>query len=39
MLKKAAFFRVLAIPACMVWGILEFFALQRSRLLGRRSYF
>ncbi|WP_157979276.1 hypothetical protein [Rhodoferax ferrireducens] len=37
MLHKAAFFRALAIPACLVWGVLEFFALQRSRLLGRRT--
>jgi hypothetical protein len=36
MFHKAAFFRILAIPACMVWGVLEFFALQRSRLLTRR---
>lgn len=37
MLPQAAFFRALAIPACLVWGVLEFFALQRSRLLGRRA--
>jgi hypothetical protein len=37
MLHKTAFFRALAIPACLVWGVLEFFALQRSRLLGRRA--
>lgn len=36
MLQKAAFFRALAIPACLVWGVLEFIALQRSRLLLRR---
>jgi hypothetical protein len=36
MLHKAAFFRALAIPACLVWGVLEFFALQRARMLGRR---
>ena len=36
MLLKVKFFRVMAIPACMVWGILELIALQRSRLLGRR---
>jgi len=39
MLHKAAFFRVIAIPACMVWGVMEFFALQRSRLLSRRGHF
>jgi hypothetical protein len=39
MLHKAAFFRVLAIPACLVWGVLELFALQRARLQGRRADF
>jgi hypothetical protein len=29
----------MAIPACMIWGILEFIALQRCRLLGRRAHF
>ncbi|MEO8118482.1 MAG: hypothetical protein ABI606_04070 [Rhodoferax sp.] len=38
MLHKTAFFRALSIPACLVWGVLEFFALQRSRLLGRRAH-
>lgn len=37
MFHKAAFFRVMAIPACLVWGVLEFFALQRSRLQSRRT--
>jgi hypothetical protein len=37
MLHKPAFFRALAIPACMVWGVLEFFALQRARLQSRRT--
>ena len=39
MLHKAAFFRAMAIPACMVWGIVEFFALQRARLQRRRAHF
>lgn len=30
------FFRLLALPACMVWGIREFIALQRARLLSPR---
>lgn len=38
MLHKATFFRALAIPACLVWGVLEFFALQRARLLGRSAH-
>jgi hypothetical protein len=37
MMHKAAFFRVIAIPACMAWGMLEFYALQRSRLRHRRA--
>jgi hypothetical protein len=28
---KINFYRVMAIPACLVWGILEMIALQRSR--------
>ena len=39
MLQKAAFFRALAIPACLVWGVMEFVALQRARLWGRRRSF
>ncbi|MFT6589438.1 MAG: hypothetical protein ACI9I0_001571 [Rhodoferax sp.] len=37
MLHKVAFFRILAIPACLAWGLFEFFALQRARLLSRRD--
>jgi hypothetical protein len=37
MLTKSAFFRAAAIPMCMVWGVREFFALQRSRLRSRHS--
>jgi hypothetical protein len=37
MLHKSAFFRAIAIPVCMVWGIREFFALQRARLRSRHS--
>ena len=36
MMHKISLIRVVAIPACMVWGVLEFIALQRSRLLSRR---
>jgi hypothetical protein len=36
--NKSAFFRTMAIPACMIWGILEFIALQRCRLQGRRAH-
>jgi hypothetical protein len=37
MLPKLTFIRVLAIPACVVWGVMEFIALQRSRLYARRK--
>jgi len=33
---KANFFRLLAIPACLVWGVLELISLQRARRLTRR---
>jgi len=36
MLLKANFFRLLAIPACLVWGILELISLQRARRLTKR---
>jgi len=36
MLMKANFFRLLAIPACLLWGIWELISLQRARLLTRR---
>lgn len=29
----------MTIPACIVWGVLEFLALQRSRLQRRRAHF
>jgi hypothetical protein len=28
----------MAIPACIAYGLLEFLALQRSRLVSRRTY-
>jgi len=33
---KVNFYRLLAIPACLVWGLLELICLQRSRLFMRR---
>jgi len=33
---KVNFYRWLAIPACLMWGVLEFISLQRSRLPLRR---
>ena len=38
MMHNTAFFRVMAIPACLVWGVLEFVALQRARLQGKRNH-
>jgi hypothetical protein len=34
---KLPFFRAIAIPVCIIWGLLEFVALQRSRWQGRAS--
>ncbi len=36
MLHKKTFIRVVAIPACILWGLAEFMALQKSRLMMRR---
>jgi hypothetical protein len=33
MIPKTAFFRFLAVPACLVWGLVEFIALQRAHLV------
>ena len=33
---KVNYFRLLAIPACVVWCVLELISLQRSRLSLRR---
>ncbi|GEM_PF-1326004 len=32
MRMKANFFRLVAIPACLVWGVWELISLQRARL-------
>jgi hypothetical protein len=32
MFYRSAFFRVLVIPACLAWGLVEFLALQRAHL-------
>jgi hypothetical protein len=34
---KLNFFRFIAIPACIIGGIVETVALQRSRLINRRQ--
>lgn len=33
---KSLSFRVMVLAACLTWGLLEFLALQRVRLSGRR---
>ncbi len=33
---KVKFIRIMAIPVCLAWGILELIALQRSRWVGHR---
>ncbi len=35
--NQTTYFRIVAIPACMIWGLLEFFALQRARFQIRRT--
>ena len=37
LLHKAGVMRLVAVPACLVWGIWEMCALQRARWLGRKS--
>jgi hypothetical protein len=36
MFYRSAFFRVLVIPACVVWGLVEFLALQRAHVSMKR---
>ena len=37
MLQKFTFYRLLAIPACLAWGIHELVALQRAYWSSRRA--
>lgn len=37
MIFRTHYFRWLAIPVCVVAGLMEFVALQRSKLHGRKS--
>lgn len=32
MFNRSAFYRLLVIPACLAWGVMEFLALQRAHL-------
>jgi hypothetical protein len=38
MLNKKNIFLIMTIAACIACGVLEFFALQRSRLMSRQTY-
>jgi hypothetical protein len=38
MFRKTTVIRIIAIPVCMVSGLLEFFALQRVRLMSWRAH-
>jgi hypothetical protein len=31
MFSNATFIRLVAVPACVLWGVMEFFALQRAQ--------
>jgi len=37
MQNQTTYFRIVAIPACVIWGLLEFFALQRARFHIRHT--
>lgn len=39
MMHRSTFIRLLAIPACLAWGVLEFLALQRARWQRRRAHY
>jgi hypothetical protein len=36
MFHKSTLIRALAIPACLVWGVMEFVALQRAHRASRK---
>ena len=38
MFHRSTLIRALAIPACLVWGVSEFLALQRARLANRKLH-
>jgi hypothetical protein len=38
MQNKFSFFRFVAVPAALAWGVMEFFALQRAYWLNRRIH-
>lgn len=38
MFVKTSFYRVIAMPACIAWGLVELVALQRARWQLRRNH-
>jgi hypothetical protein len=36
MFSKSTLIRLIAVPACLVWGLREFFALQRAQGRSRK---
>jgi hypothetical protein len=38
MKNKASYFRFIAIPAAVAWGVMELIALQRAHWLSRRTH-
>jgi hypothetical protein len=37
MFSRSSFYRVIAVPACVAWGIIEIVALQRARWQQRHK--
>lgn len=37
MFAKSSFYRAIAVPACVAWGVIELVALQRARWQQRRT--
>jgi len=37
MQNRSDYLRFIAVPVCLIWGIVEFLALQRARLQIRRA--
>ena len=37
MFAKSSFYRAIAVPACVAWGVIELVALQRARWQQRHA--
>ncbi len=35
--NRSTYLRFMAVPVCLIWGVVEFFALQRARFQIRRA--